>query len=289
MNRNGLTMTIIFQAESANFGEGIGNLTVLKKYSRGDRNQYTYISRQALRYNIIQQLGYDNTPISNESGVVQFAADASIDKYPEVDLFGYMKTVSKKDNNAGKSSTRSAVVRLSNAVSLEPFNSDLDFLTNMGLAKREGYDNAIAQSEIHRSLYAYTITIDLDRIGEDGDISLPNDEKINRVEALLKTIMFLYRDIKGRRENLSPLFVIGGVFNRKNPFFSNAINVKNGKLNISSIKSVLDMMQEEREFVKVGLANGIFNNESEIISELDAKGVGEVFNEIIEDMKKAYE
>jgi len=289
MNRNGLTMTIIFQAESANFGEGIGNLTVLKKYSRGNKNQYTYISRQALRYNIIQQLGYDNTPISNESGVVQFAADASIDKYPEVDLFGYMKTVSKKDNSAGKSSTRSAVVRLSNAVSLEPFNSDLDFLTNMGLAKREGYDNAIAQSEIHRSLYAYTITIDLDRVGEDGDISLSPDEKINRIEALLKTVMFLYRDIKGRRENLSPLFVIGGVFSRKNPFFSNAINVSNGKLNINSIKSVLNMMQEEKEFVKIGLVNGIFDNETDIINELDAKDVGEVFNEIIDDMKKTYE
>ena len=289
MNRNGLTMTIIFQAESANFGEGIGNLTVLKKYSRGDKNQYTYISRQALRYNIIQQLGYDNTPISNESGVVQFAADASIDKYPEVDLFGYMKTVSKKDNSAGKSSTRSAVVRLSNAVSLEPFNSDLDFLTNMGLAKREGYDNAIAQSEIHRSLYAYTITIDLDRVGEDGDISLSPDEKINRIEALLKTVMFLYRDIKGRRENLSPLFVIGGVFSRKNPFFSNAINVSNGKLNINSIKSVLNMMQEEKEFVKIGLVNGIFDNETDIINELDAKDVGEVFNEIIDDKKKTYE
>lgn len=289
MNKNGLTMTIIFQAESANFGEGIGNLTVLKKYSRGDKNQYTYISRQALRYNIIQQLGYDNTPISNESGVVQFAADASIDKYPEVDLFGYMKTVSKKDNSAGKSSTRSAVVRLSNAVSLEPFNSDLDFLTNMGLAKREGYENAIAQSEIHRSLYAYTVTIDLDRIGEDGDISIPVDGKINRIETLLKTIMFLYRDIKGRRENLSPLFAIGGVFSRKNPFFSNAINVNNGNLNISSIKSVLDMMQEEKEFVKVGLVNGIFNNEDDIVNELNAKGVGEIFNEIIDDMKKAYE
>ena len=289
MNRNGLTMTIIFQAESANFGEGIGNLTVLKKYSRGDKNQYTYISRQALRYNIIQQLGYDNTPISNESGVVQFAADASIDEYPEVDLFGYMKTVSKKDNSAGKSSTRSAVVRLSNAVSLEPFNSDLDFLTNMGLAKREGYDNAIAQSEIHRSLYAYTITIALDSVGEDGDISLSTDEKINRIEALLKTVMFLYRDIKGRRENLSPLFVIGGVFSRKNPFFSNAINVSNGKLNINSIKSVLNMMQEEKEFVKIGLVNGIFDNETDIINELDAKDVGEVFNEIIDDMKKTYE
>ena len=159
----------------------------------------------------------------------------------------------------------------------------------MGLAKREGYDNAIAQSEIHRSLYAYTITIDLDLVGEDGDISLSADEKINRIEALLKTVMFLYRDIKGRRENLSPLFVIGGVFGRKNPFFSNVINVSDGKLNINSIKSVLNMMQEEKEFVKVGLVNGIFNNETDIISELDAKDVGEVFNEIIDDMKKTYE
>ena len=101
--------------------------------------------------------------------------------------------------------------------------------------------------------------------------------------------MFLYRDIKGRRENLSPLFVIGGVFSRKNPFFSNAINVNNGNLNISSIKSVLDMMQEEKEFVKVGLVNGIFNNEDDIVNELNAKGVGGIFNEIIDDMKKAYE
>ena len=178
MNRNGLTISMIFAAESANFGEGIGNLTVLKKYSRGDKNQYTYISRQALRYNIIQQLGWDNTPVSNESGVVQFAADASIEKYPEVDLFGYMKTVSKKDDAAGGASTRSAVVRLSNATSLESFNSDLDFLTNMGLAKRKGFDNAIAQSEIHKSLYAYTVTIDLDRVGEDEMISLQMKRKL---------------------------------------------------------------------------------------------------------------
>lgn len=289
MNRNGLTMTMIFQAESANFGEGIGNLTVLKKYSRGDKNQYTYISRQALRYNIIQQLGYDNTPISNESGVVQFAADATIEKYPEVDLFGYMKTVSKKENGDGKSITRSAAVRLSNAVSLEPFNSDLDFLTNMGLAKREGYPNTIAQSEIHRSLYAYTVAVDLDRIGEDDGISLSIEEKRSRVEALLKTILFLYRDIKGRRENLSPLFVIGGVFSRKNPFFSNAINVKNNKLNIDSINSILNLMNDENKFVRVGLVNGVFDNESDIIDQLNAKGVGEAFNEIINDMKKAYE
>lgn len=290
MNRNGLTLTMIFAAESANFGEGIGNLTVLKKYSRGDNNQYTYISRQALRYNIIQQLGWDTTPVSNESGVVQFAADASIDKYPEVDLFGYMKTFSKKDNNAGGSSSRCAVVRLSNAVSLETFNSDLDFLTNMGLAKRIGVNNnAIAQSEIHKSFYAYTITVDLDRVGEDGEISLPKEEKILRVENLLRTVMFLYRDIKGRRENLSPLFVVGGVFTRKNPFFSNAISLNDGKINTDSIKSIISMMGEDAKFVKTGLIKGIFANEDKIQSQLDASSVGEAFESIIADMKKTYE
>ena len=37
------------------------------------------------------------------------------------------------------------------------------------------------------------------------------------------------------------------------------------------------------------LVNGIFDNETDIINELDAKDVGEVFNEIIDDMKKTYE
>lgn len=62
------------------------------------------------------------------------------------------------------------MVRLSNAVALEPYQSDLEFLTNMGLASRCGQNNAIAQSEIHRSYYSYTVAIDLDRIGIDGKI-----------------------------------------------------------------------------------------------------------------------
>ena len=279
MNRNGLTISMIFAAESANFGEGIGNLTVLKKYSRGDKNQYTYISRQALRYNIIQQLGWDNTPVSNESGVVQFAADASIEKYPEVDLFGYMKTVSKKDDAAGGASTRSAVVRLSNATSLESFNSDLDFLTNMGLAKRNGFDNAIAQSEIHKSLYAYTVTIDLDRVGEDEMISLPNEEKASRVEQLLRTIMFLYRDIKGRRENLSPLFVIGGIYDRKNPYFENRIKVTENELNTNILRDISNSDEDVENNTMIGYVDETFHNNAEV-KDLGTISVSEFFEKL---------
>lgn len=32
MIRNGLTLTMVFLAESANYGEGVGNITTLKNY-----------------------------------------------------------------------------------------------------------------------------------------------------------------------------------------------------------------------------------------------------------------
>lgn len=124
----------------------------------------------------------DNTPVEYQ-GVAQFAADSNIKDYPEIDLFGYMKTV-----KGGNQSTRSAVVRLSNAISLKPYASETDFLTNMGIARRAGVNNAIAQSEIHSSLYTYTIAIDLDRVGIDGDIAVDK----NRGQQELKNYLTPY-------------------------------------------------------------------------------------------------
>ena len=127
-----------------------------------------------------------------------------------------MKTKKKED-----SITRSAKVRLSNAVSLETFKGDLDFLTNKGLADRRNENMNIAQSEIHHSYYRYTITADLDQIGIDeaDNINLDNSEKARRVNKLLDTVSLLYRDIRGRREDLKPLFAIGGVYDIKILYF----------------------------------------------------------------------
>lgn len=208
MKREGLTFTVIFLAESANYGEGIGNISSLKKMTRGDYEEYSYISRQALRYNMVQQASWDTTPVDGKSGVVQFAPSATIADYPEIDLFGYMKTTSKGEDQTGGASTRSAVARLSNAIALEPFQGNLEFLTNMGLAVRGNLQNGIAQSEIHRSYYSYTMSIDLDRVGVDGEINIAEEDKAERVKVLLDSVHYLYRDIKGRRENLSPLFIM---------------------------------------------------------------------------------
>ena len=78
-------------------------------------------------------------------------------------------------------------------------------MTNMGLALRGNLSNGIAQSEIHRSYYSYTMSIDLDRVGVDGEINIAEEDKAERVKVLLDSVHYLYRDIKGRRENLSPL------------------------------------------------------------------------------------
>lgn len=290
MDRHGLTLTMVFLAESANYGEGVGNISTLKKMSRGNYEQYTYISRQAMRYNMVQQLGWDNTPVDEKSGVVQFAPSATIEDYPEIDLFGYMKTSAKEEgkNEKGGASTRSAVARLSNAIALEPYQSDLEFLTNMGLAKRQNYENGIAQSEIHRSFYTYTVTVDLDRVGIDGALSIAQEEKAKRVKALLDVMQFLYRDIKGRRENLAPVFVIGGRYARKNPFFENRIILKQGKIQIDTLQEMIESDSDIRENTVTGIVSGVFANDSELKKSLKAGTVTDAFSHLKKEVDAYY-
>lgn len=276
MDKKGLTFTAIFLAESANYGEGIGNVATLKKISRNRGEHYTYISRQAIRYNIVEQLGENKANVkaegSGDKKVVQFSAETTIKDYPELDFFGYMKTV-KGDN----SKNRSAIVRLSNAVSLETFKGDLEFLTNKGLVDRidrnEKVFPNIAQAEIHKSYYKYTVTIDLDKIGIDelDEIEIENEEKARRVNKLLDTISLLYRDIRGRREDLKPLFIIGGVYDIKNPFFENAVNVRNNKILVEKLTSgIYDFIEND---TAVGIVKEQFENDTEIETELAKRNI----------------
>lgn len=283
----GLTLSMIFEAESANYGESVGNVAALKKISRGKGEQYTYISRQALRYNIAEQLGEQLAPVkaegSGDKKVVQFDPEATIDQYPEIDFFGYLKT---EKNTGGKK--RSAKVRLSNAISLESFKGDLDFLTNKGLADRLKSDMNIAQSEIHHSYYRYTMVIDLDQIGIDEvyDISIENEEKARRICRLLDTVALLYRDIRGRREDLKPFFAIGGVYDTKNPIFENALEVKQNQLDVAQIQGVL--YDQFKPVTKVGLIEGRLTNDAEIKERLNAISMPNFFEALKNQVKDYY-
>ena len=162
--------------------------------------------------------------------VVQFLPEVNAINCVEADLFGYMKTES-----GSTASTRSAVVRFSPAVALEPMSFDVEFGTNKNFADRAGSDPNPFQFEHHYSLYSYTLTVDLDRLGAEfnrkgeklGEV--PVEEKLRRLEMVLEGIKFLRREIKGRIENLSPLFAVGGFYSVKNPFFLGRVEVSYNK------------------------------------------------------------
>jgi len=270
----GLTYTAIFEAMSLNYGEGVGNISELKKLTKGGEF-YSYTSRQAIRYDIYRTLkeSYNiddkEDPLTKEQQVVQFKPDANIKDYVEMDLFGYMKT--KKGQG---SISRPAVVRISPAISLEPMEGDVEFGTNKNFADRAGTDPNPFQFEHHYSLYSYTVTIDLDRIGvdENDKIYISPDEKAKRVNQLLEVLKVLTRNIKGRTESLSPIFAIGGVYDIKNPFFLNKLKVNYSKeekkygIDTEILDSQLSLSfdgKSIRDYTYVGYLKGYWLNESE--------------------------
>ena len=269
-NKKGLSITLIFKAQSLNYGEGIGNISELKKLTRGDGNVYTYASRQALRYDIVRlgnkMFGWNLEVVDKSQGTVQFKNEFTIKDSEEMDLFGYMKTAKNDSSNI-----RSAAVRLSNAISLEDYKSDMEFLNNKGLADRIGEFPNLANIEQHLSYYTYTITIDLEKIGVDEGVELTAEEKTTRVNQLLDIVKILNREIRGREENLSPVFVIGGMYNINSPFYLGRIKLKgkDGEFSIDTemLKDTSTLTIGENsifEDTKVGILKNSFKNENEI-------------------------
>ncbi|MCX7904252.1 MAG: type I-B CRISPR-associated protein Cas7/Cst2/DevR [Caloramator sp.] len=284
------TMSIIFQAQSLNYGEGTSNISELKKLTRGNGQQYTVASRQCLRYDIARLggriFGWNLQVVDKSKGTVQFKEDLTIKESEEMDLFGYMKT---KEGEGGKN--RSAAVRISFATSLEPYKNDIEFLSNKGLADRINENANLANIEQHLSYYTYTITIDLDKVGVDGEVKLENKTRYERISQLLDIVKILNREIRGRVENLSPLFVIGGVYDFPNPIFLGRIKLLGVKdsfaIDLEPIKSamevsILDCNVEKRTFV--GIVNGIFANEKDIKDLFKDRAL--TVNQFFENMKK---
>lgn len=295
-----LTASFVFEASSLNYGEGIGNYSELKKLTRGNGQQYTFISRQALRYDIVrighELFGWNLQVVSKEKGTVQFRDDVTIQDSVEMDLFGYMKT-----EKGGSGRTRSAVVRLTHAISLEPYKNDLEFLTNKGMADRIKGDANLANIETHMSFYTYTITVDLKNVGEDinDNQSLKEEERANRVLQLLEILRILNRNIRGRIENLSPVFAIGGVYPIPSPLFLGSIKLRSFggrfEIDIAPLNEVMEITLEvfgnvysPKDDTKIGIRSGVFGNEDEIKKLPGAVDINSFFEDLKAKVREFY-
>lgn len=324
--RGMLILTIITQrATSLNYGENIGNVSILKKLSLGDNSQITYVSDKALKYDIRrkgkEEKGWrlldekvkeliEKSKDGKKLNVDKFAKEL-VQEYQEFDLFGGLLTNlkgadgKKVELSYGDSVKRTAPVKITYAYSISKFQGDMDFMNNIEAYNRyirhiEQKDaQVITQSEQHTAHYYYTVAIDLDRIGvwetENGtEEMIPAEEKAKRVKDLLDIIRTLSRQIRGRYENLSPIFVIGGIYKVKNPFFMGCIGAtetEDRKL-LLDVNRLLDckgiIPEEERDNTLCGLLSGFFANEQEIREKLNCKSVGEVFEELKNKVGEIY-
>lgn len=256
-----MTMAIIFKI--GGFGDKTkGIINSRKRILEGQVYQQSYIPIQVLRHNLINQMGQDYKEIGNDKTVLQDAPEARIDKYPEIDLFGYVNREEEK--------IRLSTVRLSNAISLED----------------------VKENEAKEIYYVYTISMDLDRVGKDenDNIEIENKEKASRVINLLNTIKCLYIDINGKKKTLEPLFVIGGVYNFYDAIFHDNLGIENNRININKIKNTLNKVAYKniKENTYCGLAKEVFDNESDIVGELGAVSVLECFEVIKERVMDYY-
>ena len=142
------------------------------------------------------------------------------------------------------------------------------------------------QYEYDKALKVYSITIDLDMIGKDENfkVEADNNEKAHRVNAILDAIENLTLTVKGNLDNAEPVFVVGGLSNRKTHYFENVVKVENEKLILS------DDLKEKisSEYSVALLKSNVFNNQAEIIKELQPKSIVTFFNELKSEVKNYY-
>lgn len=194
---------------------------------------------------------------------------------------------------------RNSSFYLTDAVSCEPFINEPRFHNNLYLATTYAKENSLNVQndaakvglmpynyEYDKSLKVYSITFDLEMIGKDNNFEkeAESNEKANRVIMILEAIRNLSLIVKGNLDNAEPIFIIGGLSNRKTHVFENVIKVKEDKLLITE-----DLLEKKNQGYSAGLLKSEnFINENEIVEKLKPVSILKFFEELELKVKEYY-
>lgn len=293
MKNKGLTLTVIANMTS-NYGEGLGNIGSIQKVYRNGKS-YAIRSRESMKNAIMVQSGlYDDLEVEVDKKVNQKIVSEDINAANSRALEGgYMNT-----NNGTK--IRKSSFYLTDATAFNSFINETRFHNNLFLAQTYADKHGVSlqdkageaglmpyQYEYDKSLKKYSITIDLDRVGVDENYKeeASAEEKASRVISILEAIKKLSLVVRGNLDNAEPVFVVGGIGERKTHYFENVIQVENLKFKIGE-----DLKGKISEGYKVGLLEGYnFENEGEIKEELKPVSIQKFFEDLEKEVKAYYE
>ena len=293
MKGKSVTLTVIANMTS-NYGEGLGNISSVQKVFKNGKT-YAARSKESLKNAIMVQSGlYDDLETSLDKKVNQkvVSKDLNVTNCRALEG-GYMNT---SDNTY----VRKSSFYLTDAVSCDEFINEYRFHNNLYLATNYAKHNNINlqgnaqkaglmpyQYEFDKSLKIYSLTIDLDMIGRDENFDSEEasaEEKAYRVNAILDAVKNLSLIVKGNLDNAEPIFVVGGIINRKTHYFENLVKVKNDKLEITE-----ELKERINNGCYVGfLEGGNFENEVQIKEELKPLTVSKFFSNLEEEVRKYY-
>ncbi len=124
----------------------------------------------------------------------------------------------------------------------------------------------IFQREIDINYFVYTLNLDLQRIGreenKDGINEAPVDEKLKRVQAILEAIPYITIHRNGALVGtLRPHLVVGGVFEKKFPYFIDSIVWDKDKkmVKAKAINDIIDeygLKSDENNLLVFGMQEG---------------------------------
>jgi len=292
MMKKALTITVVANMTS-NYSEGLGNISSVQKVFKNQKI-YATRSRESLKNALCVQAGlYDDLKAVQHGAAQKYVAEDVNAATCKALEGGYMST-------KGTTYVRKSSFYLTDAISCDSFINETRFHNNLYLAstyaKNNGYNIQNDAKEIglmpyqyeyDKSLKQYSLTIDLEMVGRDENFNAEAQgvEKAERVKALIDAVANLSLVVKGNLDNAEPLFVIGGLSERKTHYFENIVRVKSGALVIND-----DLTDKLSEGYGCAILRGdSFTNEDEIVRKLSPISMKEFFTQLKKDVEEYYQ
>jgi CRISPR-associated protein Cst2 len=228
---------------------------------------YPYVSGQAWRYwwreALEQHKKWPMSPVTREKKIAYTEADPF--KYPDDDIFGYMRAPKKKKGKKGGAATRVSVLKNSPLISVIPQKPTADFGT---FSRHEG-DPVPYEHEFYSTILKGIFSLDINTAGvffkskqagkqnlaEDADIPkkatdleetvwLPKEQRVQRIKETIEVIPHLAGGAMQARHltRVAPSFVVLATFDTGSHLLSHLAREEKGMpdINIDALKEVLE-------------------------------------------------
>ena len=266
------------------------NVMIVKKFRRG-RYQYVYVSPQAWRFwwrtTLKTHFGWELSPLFREEKQVFTAANPI--RYPDDDVFGYMRAFKKGNKNI--TVTRISPFKNTPLISVFPdrssvteddgyasrhegdpvpystefystilkgaFSLDLDSVGNFVIMDKAGYKNILKKDEILKDIREEYEMMHSEAkeigayVSEDRWI-LPPEIRKERSVQLIKALKYLFGGAKLTEylTDVTPKFIILGMFEGGiNPFISGIVYEDKGEIEIDA-DAIIERLQVYKDILE---------------------------------------